>query len=551
MKQSRVAVALLIAMFSVIPFVASYNAYALSQTFQAFSFWGSSASPLVASPGSSNLPLTIELINLGPNMVTSLSVSFLSSYPLIPTQGEPANLSTYEPVSQPGSSVSMTGYYSIYSNASQGIYNETLLLKYDLGATSYSQNISFTLAILGPPPVPQSFEAVSFWGSSAAPLLASPGSKNMPLQLTVYNTGPNTVFNTSVTFTPSSPLIPVSGQQTLNTFMPVFRPGSSLSLAGFFDILPNASNGVYNEELIVTYSNGTKYFTSYVNVQIAITGYSSIQLSSYGYLPASIYPGYPSSQLQLALLNTGNSPAFDVNVTLYTSYPARPLYAGSNTKFLGFLPVGQPVTVQFPLSIDNTTAPVNSTFQLRVLYNDDRSINFTIPFVEYPKADLVVAGIATPQLTVGDGSAYITLSLQNKGAVEAQGTSIAMVPSNVFQPSIPSTASPLLATTYLNTTIGNVMPGETSNVTYVVSINSNIPAGTYTLLFVASWTQAGAQYPFYEIIPVQLQVHGTITQSLGEQFSNPLFLIIIAVLIILVIVGVIAIARSRRRRKEQ
>jgi len=552
MKITTLSTILLLAVLLAAPFLHTYNAYSLNQTFQAISFWGSSSKPLLASPGSSNLPLTIQVINVGPNIVTSLSISFLSNFPLIPASGQARNLSLYLPVSQPGSAIQMFGYYSVFSNTSQGIYNQTLQIKYMLGSASYSQNLTFTVAILGPYPVPQTFQALALWGGVSSPLIALPGSKGLPLQLTIYNNGPNTVFNASASFVPRQPLQPLQGQQSeLTAFMPVLRQGGSLSMTGYFDIQPNATSGIYNQQLTITYSNGSKYFTSQIDVQIAITGYSSIQLSSYGYQPSSIYPGYPSAQLQIAILNNGNAPAYDVNATLYTAYPVKPLYPGANIKFIGFVPVGQPILVQFPLSIYNTTGAVNATLLLNIKYNGVKSINFTIPFIEYPKADLAVSNVITPQLSVGQSSAYITLSLKNEGSVAAEGASVALVPSNIFQPSIPSTISPLLATTYLNTTVGNIMPGQLTNVTYIVSINSNIPPGSYTLLFVASWTQPGAQYPFFEELPVQLQVHGTITQSLGEQFSNPVFLGIIALLLVLIIVGIIAIARSRRKAKER
>src|SRR5579885_1106985 len=134
MKITALAASLLLAVLLASPFINSYNAYSLSQTFQAVSFWGSSPAPLLASPGSSNLPLTIQVINVGPNPVTSLSISFLSYFPLIPASGQARNLSSYLPVSQPGSSVQMLGYYSVFSNATQGIYNETLQIKYMLGS---------------------------------------------------------------------------------------------------------------------------------------------------------------------------------------------------------------------------------------------------------------------------------------------------------------------------------------------------------------------------------------------------------------------------------
>src|SRR5579875_3729170 len=123
MKITALAAILLLAVLLASPFINSYNAYSLSQTFQAVSFWGSSSAPLLASPGSSNLPLTIQVINVGPNTVFNASVSFVPKQPLLSLQGQQSNLTAFMPVFRQGGSLSITGYFDIQPNATSGIYN--------------------------------------------------------------------------------------------------------------------------------------------------------------------------------------------------------------------------------------------------------------------------------------------------------------------------------------------------------------------------------------------------------------------------------------------
>lgn len=524
-------------------------AFTPPQTFQAEAVWGSPQSPIVASPGSSNLPLSITIINLGPSPVTNVTATFDTAYPLVPVQGQPFNLTQYVPSLPPGSAISLFGYFSVYESAKQGVYNETITLNYLTGNSATTEKIGVSVAVLGPSQGPQTFEASAVWGSPGSPIVAAPDSTNLPLVLTVYNVGPKTVFNFTLTFNPSSPITSVQGQSTHpSSQAPVLPVGSSITLLGYYNIAAGTGSGLYNQSITLHYSNGTQNFIQSLTVGVPVLGSANIQLSSFNYIPTVLYPGYPSAELQVYLINTGTAPATNVNVSLSTAEPVYPLYAGSTTRFIGFLPVGQPVPVVFPLGITNTSTTSNTTLSLRVNYNGVGSASFAIPFQENPKAVLEITSVSTPTVNIGDTADYITLTISNMGGAAAEGTSITLVPSNVFQPSIPSSSSPLLATTYLNASAGTILPGESAQVTYVVTVNPNIAAGTYQLTFVGRWIQSGASLPFVQQFTVSVPVHQSFIQSFGSELTNPIVIVIIALLLVLIIVSIVLAVRSRRRK---
>jgi hypothetical protein len=401
-------------------------------------------------------------------------------------------------------------------------------------------------------PVPQSFQAVAIWGSQQSPLVASPGSADLPLSLAVVNLGPGAVYNFTAAFDATPPIVPVPGEAgNLTQFVPVLQAGSSVSFVGYYDIEATIRPGVVDETIHVSYSNGVVAQSKELVLQIPILGEPQISVSAYVYTPTLIYPGYPLASLQVILANTGNAPAMGVNVTLSTSPPVSPAFPGATNRYLGILPVGTPVTVTFPLAIRNGSQPQNTTLSLTVAYNRVQSRVFTIPFNEDPKAVLQVSAVSQPTVNVGDSSDAITFTIANSGGAAAEYATITLVPSNVFQPSIPSTASPLLATTYLNSSVGTIQRNGQASATYVVSVSSSVPPGTYSLMLLVSWRQGGASIPFVQELSVPIQVHQSFGQTFEQSVTNPVVLLLLVVIIVAIVVLAVALTRGRRRKTFQ
>lgn len=405
-----------------------------------------------------------------------------------------------------------------------------------------------TLSSALPQSAAPSFEATAVWGSPQSPLLAAPGSTDLPLYLSVYNLGPVAAQGLRANFTASFPLTPVRGEgRSVVTQVPLLPAGSDAVLIGYFNVSAFAQAGVYNQSIRVSFLEGNVSVTETVPFEIPVLGNPVVFLSAYSYTPSEIYPGYTRAALTVYLVDSGSSSATGVSATLATPYPVYPAYNGSNRVFVGYLPVGEPVPLNFVLGIANTTTSVNTTLTLTVQYNNGKQATFSIPFVEGPKANLEVVAVYTPTIRVGDGADYVTITLKNTGNAAALLPVFTLLPSNVFQPSVPSSENPLLAVSAVNVTTNSITPGSETNVTYVIQVSSNIPHGSYPLTVLATWRQQGSTLPFYQEVSVTLEVHPTLLQS-AMTFTSLLGLNALEIVLILVIIVLlIALGASARR----
>ncbi|MEM3711107.1 MAG: hypothetical protein QW453_03560 [Thermoprotei archaeon] len=406
---------------------------------------------------------------------------------------------------------------------------------------------------LGPELQP-SFQATALWGSPQAPLLAAPGSTSLPLYVSVTNLGPSELYSVVMRLQASYPLTPIKGvPSNITTRLPALPVGSTAILVGYFNISPSVQPGVYNQTLIVDYTLGNQTFSQSLNVGVPILGQPRIQLAGFSYNPIRVYPGYPYAELTAVLVNTGTATASSVSVQLNTSYPVYVLYNASSTQAVGYMPVGTPVTLNFLLGVYNTSTAVNTTLTIGVKYNEGQIQSFKIPFNEYPKAALTILSVSTPTVRVGDGADYVTLTVKNTGLAPAQLLTFTLLPSNVFQVSVPSSENPLLAVSAVNVSVGTLIPGQEANVTYIIQVNSNIKHGVYPLSLVATWRQPGSTQPFIQELTVPIQVHRTYLQDFVHAFSDigsdPVMVLETLLIVVLVVILIAIAARLRTRTK--
>jgi hypothetical protein len=404
------------------------------------------------------------------------------------------------------------------------------------------------------PTLQPSFQTTALWGSPQAPLLAAPGSTSLPLYVSVTNLGPEELYSVVMRFQASYPLTPIKGvPNNITLRLPALPVGSTVALVGYFNISPSIQPGVYNQTLNVDYILGNETYSQTLNVGVPILGQPKIELGGFSYSPLRVYPGYPYAELTTVLVNTGTATASSVSVELNMSYPVYPLYNGSESQIVGYIPVGTPVTLNFILGVYNTSSAVNTSLTLIVKYNQGQIQRFSIPFIEYPKATLSIVGVTTPTVRVGDGADYVTLTVKNTGGVPAQFLTFTLLPSDVFQVSVPSSENPLLAVSAVNVSVGTLMPGQEANITYIIQVNSNIKHGVYPLSLVATWHQPGSTQPFIQELTVPIQVHRTLIQSFIHAFenlnSNPVLVLETILIIVLIIVVIVIAARLRARSK--
>jgi hypothetical protein len=465
------------------------------QTFQANAVWGSPSSPIVASPGSSSLPLYITITNLGPNTVSNFSSVFNPAYPLIPVNGQPSNPQLFVPAIAVGASVTMLGFYGVASNASQGVYNETMGISYFDGLQMVNLVIGVSVAVLGPSLPPQTFQANAVWGSPSSPIVASPGSSSLPLYITITNLGPNTVGNLTAVFQTAYPLIPVNGQSyNLSQSIPLLATGASLPMIGYYSVASNASQGVYNENVSLYYSNGTQMVNQTVGFSVAVLGPSnpnqysiSVTASFWGsqQSPMAVEPGMTDTPFTLYLTNFGTIPAQNVTITLDLSYPF-----SSSSEFDGtsssihVLPPTATLPVTFYLSIASNSPTGVYTLPIEIEYSESGS-NYTFNTdVQLPVttlANLTVQsaywGSPSSPTLVGPGTGYATLVLnvRNVGDNNAYNTSITIHLAHPFYHHADGLE------TEETTQLGVIPAGSIMPATFTISVESNISTGEYPM----------------------------------------------------------------------
>jgi hypothetical protein len=415
------------------------------------------------------------------------------------------------------------------------------------------------------PPIKPAFVAFSHWGVNATYLVAYPGASFMPLTITLLYEGPVTLYNVNVTLNVSYPLSLVQGEPTPRLQVLELQPGQELTMFGLFNVSGQASPGVYNETLNVTYAAEvqtplgaeTIKGSSSVRFTVAITGYSSLEVEGFRTVPPLIYAGMQAAELVVYIANKGTSPASNITVTLNVSSPLYPLYPGSNVVRIPYLPPGYTVNLTFPLGLSNVTKlasmsfgnyevpePYNATVDLILTGN---GLRYVVPLTLYvaPSAYFVLVASSYPHVTPGSSDFYVTVTLGNVGTSKARFVTVTLLPNPVFTPYISSSENPIIALSLWNCSLGDVNAGAEANATFVLSVSSAIRPGTYYLPLLVSWLQPPTMQPMHEVIMVPVSVSPSFSFASLSLHSSTTTLYLVAAIVVIIIVVMAALGRRR------
>ncbi len=478
-------------------------------------------------PGAVNsVPITVS--NTGSGDATDILLSVSASSSLLGQSGVSV-LNSPPEIDEIQGKASATIYVNVFAPQSLASSSATLSIVgtyYDPYGTAHtvSGSAGVYVASLSPAPL-----TVSLLTSESL----TPGSVNNAT-VAISNTGTQSLYQlqVSVTVPPSVSLlrqfpitlVNLNASSSTEINVPIYV---SAALSGSPVTIPVTIT--YNEASGVTGST-VQNLGFYVPISI-LTSSPSIGLSGYTYSPALIFPGTITANLQIVISNSGTTPASNLNVNLIPADPVYPITNGSFTQTVGSLPVGQSYSFTFTLGIRNSTIPMNSTLGLSVRSSGITPEEFTIPFVEQPKADFQVVSVSAPAIASGDGADQIVVTLRNIGDAAAQATVFTMQPSYVFEPSTQGSF-----TTSVAAGGGTVAPEASTNLTVVIQVNSNMQAGSYPLIFQASWTELGTTQPFSQTISLTIPVKLSDFQIIDGIIFTPLFIGIVLILIIALIV---------------
>ncbi len=416
-----------------------------------------------------------------------------------------------------------------------------------------------------------SFIAYSYWGTNESQILAYPGASFLPLTITITYLGPYTLYNVTINSTISYPLILSKGSPIPSLYIPVLNPGTTLKLFGLFNVSKTSQDKVYNETLNIKYTifktvpqlNQTIPITQFttVNYSVPILGIVDLKLVGFKTTPSVIYAGDTAAILTVYLVNQGNVIASNISAYLYTPSQLSPLYSGSNKINIGYLPIGKPINISFPLEIQNITTPVSliepyktvqipapfNTTAILVVKGNNINESFDIPIEVKPSAYFVATQIYHNSLTQGESNTYITISLINLGGMASKFVTVTLLPNPVIIPYVSSSVNPLIGVETINYTVGDIPSDTVFNVTFVVSSSSGISPGTYYIPIAISWYQPPTMTPMHQIIEIPITISSSFSlSSLGKVSSvDVLYLVAIIVIIILIVMAIIGVRRRR------
>ncbi|WP_088899931.1 COG1361 S-layer family protein [Sulfolobus acidocaldarius] len=479
--------------------------------------WGSPSNPILVAPGENNIPLTVVVENLGENLLSNVTLTLKSHYPIQFLQNNatigfvPAGQYNYATV-----------IADIYPNASSGVYYIPVTVSMYNG---YKETVMLPVEILGY----VSIQAQSLWGSINSPITVSPGETQVPLTILLKNTGDVNVLNATLTFSNSE--YPLKFSQT-NAQVGIIPAGQENYATVTVSVYPNATPGVYYIPATLNYYN----YKTEITVPVDI--YSPNVSINVVTLPPQVFPGYYDVRLLTILTNYGNGIAENASISVSTPFQV----ISSPEIKIGALPIGSPVNVTFLINIPNDTIPKTYTVNFTVTFDGGKA-NYQYALNVYPKANIIITNVKYSTINPGDSNVPITITLKNTGNATAKNVIVRLGTSDVIYPHV-SSSNPLQALTASEVFVGDINPQQTANVTFVVDISGGASPGVYPLAIAATWNQTGAIFPFEQSDTFYVSIS---QPFLSQLFSSPLIYVIIAIIIVIIII-VVVLSRFRREK---
>ena len=302
---------------------------------------------------------------------------------------------------------------------------------------------------------------------------------NATIKFQLYNTYNYWLYGTTLQPTGSYPLLNVS---PLNSHpIGVLDPGLNAKYYNYTIEIPNTTpSGTYTLTFTATYmlysTQATEIASSSMPVSFYVQGKPAITVQATNPQPSTLYTGY-NQTLSLSIQNTGYGTARNVSVTISGS---RGLNILSSVKsfFISNLTRGSEQVEPILISANGTDNPyliVNTTYysaRLNKRFTSTQRINVSVA----PSAQFAI--ISEGQ-SPGIGATDVPVNFR----ITNTGTS----PADQVQLNIetPYPITPIASSAYVN----ELQPGASTNVTFLVSIDTAGVPGNYPVTLYEQWKQ--------------------------------------------------------------
>jgi len=388
-----------------------------------------------------------------------------------------------------------------------------------LSLQSFSRNVLPPVQAIG---VADVIEQAAYWGTDITnPQVAHPGDTNIALSIVLANIGDDIARNVTATFYFKPPVdysYLSNGGTTNGTSWTKLagdmNAGSTFTISYVVSVEASAIPGVYHYEMQISFRSARELqqITKIVLVDIPITQ-GELHIQSTVTDPLKIFPDSYDNTVTVTIANSGNGLAKDVEVYLELKPPFELSSSGSNQIFLGNLPAGQATPVDFHVDVTpNATFGQYELTLAQVIGNQSLPIG-QVPLYVADKAKFAILSITPDTLHPGDSAIVVSVVVENVGPILAQSVRAELLVGN----DITGTLSDFL---------GDMPPGQNKTAIFTLTIDFNMPVGTYSEGLRFDWTQYDNQYALDHTYLVTLSI-----QSGGIALYAPIALVVIIVIV--------------------
>ncbi len=393
MKNMKNKAALLfIAIFSsfAIAGVATSFAQSISPVFTIYSIWGTQGSPILAYPGGTDLPLTLQIAYLGPVTLYDVNISYAPSFPLSSLSGQ-GNFSLFIPELTPGQEISLAGFFNINNHSRDMVYNQTLTVSYKIPVQvpevgeqflSGKQNVTFSVPIVGN-------YSIKLTGFKTLPIALYSGMYAGGVTVFLTNDGNVVAKDVNITANFENPLWPLNPSSN-NAFISYLPPGEIINVTFPFVISYKSSIPyAINTTIVLSVRTPAKSYDFSLPIEVKPAAY--FQINSYDY--AKMAPGSSDKYINVNLTNIGGSNAKFVTVTLLYNPIFIPYSPSSENPIIGASSINetfyniesnQTITVSYVVNVASGIKPSIYYLPLLVSWRQPPTMQTMYQIIDVP-----------------------------------------------------------------------------------------------------------------------------------------------------------------------
>ncbi len=348
------------------------------------------------------------------------------------------------------------------------------------------------------------------WGSTTSPVQAGPGSRDMPLTITLFNNNvgcsvqfANVSVGSIIEGIPAIFTVVSNGglKYDLESDIP---PVSSEPVTFYLDIAGNASLGDYSLPLKIVYSNSTTTYTEYLEANVQVLGISNIVVSFTNSSAADDLTSGQLNNVSIVFTNTGTGNASNISTSISSS-------SGTILKEIpdiNSLAAGASVVEHFEILMSSSSissAALSFSMDYTDAYQQPATQSQTLEFLVQSPIDIALATSTLLPATPSAGVPFsLTVTLANEGIGGADN--VEAIPQML--PGFTSLGDAVMS-------VGDLSSGDSTTLTLTIITNSSLKAGTYVIPINVTYDNSLDQVKSEEInIPV------TISASNGKNATS-------------------------------